>query len=110
MIKIIFSVLLLISTQAFAEDLLCVVSRNTEQISQQKISVLKNTTALYFDLHPYQFKIKNNGEAQFEIEIYDRETPSRSYITGFLHSPSDEVKWLLWNREILLETSCRLIE
>lgn len=97
-----------LASTAMAENLFCQVSVNMEVQSKLTIEVPLNEKIAYAIAQPFQMKIKNLGASQFELEIYDSEEPARHYAKGTLRTEGDEVKWTLWRRDILLETSCHL--
>lgn len=104
---LLFMVACLTST-SMAENLLCQVSINMEVQSKLSLQVPLDENILYAKFQPFQMRIKNLGASKFEIEVYDSEEPSRSYAKGTLRAEDDEVRWTLWRRDILLETSCSL--
>lgn len=110
MTKAILSLILLaVAADASAAELLCQVKVNAEIQSVARIEVSENASALYAETHGFRLRVNSRGASRYELEIYDSAVPSRSYSEGALRNGTDELKWALWTREILLETSCRII-
>lgn len=93
---------------AFAEQLLCKVTVNTEVQTKKEITVLPDEKVTFADVDSFRMMVKNLGSAKFEVEVFDGNEPSRGYAKGSLKTSDDEVRWTLWRRDILLETSCQL--
>lgn len=99
---------ILLTNSARAEDLYCEVKANTESILAKSLTLPTASTARLVQFNGFVVKITNLDKAQFEIEVFDPNVPSRSYANGFLHSSTDELKLSLWSENILLEAKCKL--
>lgn len=97
-----------LTSTSMAENLLCRVSVNLEVQSELVIQAPLNENILFAEIQSFRMRIKNLGASKFEIEVYDSVEPARSYAKGTLRTEEDEVRWTLWKRDILLETSCSL--
>ena len=109
MTKLIISfVLLLATTSAFAENLICTVSVNLQVVAEAEVTAEVKNKEIYVQAEDFTFYVTILGNSKFEMEIFDMTTPSRSYAQGYLRSAADELTWTLWSRDILLDTSCKL--
>lgn len=106
--RIISLILLLFSPSTFASDLLCRVSVNSQVVSKEIIALAPNESKYFGDLANYRLKVANQEEGKYEIEVFDPNSPSRSYSLGSLKNANDELRWSFWSRDILLEASCKL--
>jgi hypothetical protein len=97
-----------LASTTFAENIYCQVSVNLEIQSKSTIQVSLDENISYAKIQSFQMKIKNLGFFKFEIEVYDSDEPARHYAKGTLRSSDDEIKWTLWRRDIIIETTCRL--
>lgn len=99
---------LLLSSGVYANELLCSVSQGLVEVSISDVKVAPGEKASYETLDGYMFSVKNLGDSKFELDVFDSSTPSRSYASGILKSPSDTLSWTYWSRETLIETNCHL--
>lgn len=53
----------------------------------------------------YEFTLKHTGKI-FELELYNALEPSRTYAVGDLEK-SQDLGLIIWNREKLMEVSCK---
>lgn len=95
---------------AQSEELFCTLSVNLEKIAETQFQIENGSRVKYIDAGDFVFYVANKGEAKFEIEVFDGSAPSRSYAQGILRSASDDLKWSLWTRDVLLETNCKLVQ
>jgi hypothetical protein len=93
-----------------AEALNCDVSLNGEIVAENNLFVNVAEQKNYVTLGTFYFYVKNMGNSQFELEIYNTDGPLRSYAEGNLRTLTDKLSWTLWTRDILLETKCKLAE
>ena len=107
--NIFFASLLLLSVNSFASNLLCSLKVNLETIDEREIEVSAKEKVNFTDYENYRFFITNNSNDQYTIEVFDGDTPSRSYATGILKNQNDSVKWSLWTRDIILDADCSLL-
>lgn len=101
--------LLLTLPNALSADLLCRVKVNHETVSERKVVLDEGTSAFYAETRGFRMRANHRGASKFELEVIDLETPSRGYAEASLRAPEDAIKWTLWTRELLLETSCQLL-
>lgn len=100
----------LTSNFVHAETIKCFISVNAERVVETEFSVLPGNKELFADSGDYRFFMKNFDHSKFELEVYDVYAPSRSYSTGFLRTSEDELAWAFWSRDVLIETTCKLIQ
>lgn len=93
---------------AYSEELFCTVSVNLETVAETEFNLEVSERTKYVDAGDFVFYVKNMGDSKFELEVFDGSVPSRSYALGILRNATDDLKWSLWTRDILLETSCKL--
>lgn len=98
------------SSNAFAENIKCFLSVNSEPVAEVEFNLEANTKELFIDSTDYRFYLANKGNSKFELEVYDAYAPSRSYAIGYLRIAKDELSWAFWSRDILLETTCKLAQ
>lgn len=101
---------LLTSQLSKAEILNCIISVNKKVSFDKLIEIKSGATFQFDDINIYRIRIHNLGNSKFEIESYDSEAPSRTYSDAFLRSSQDELNWIIWSREVLLETNCRMVQ
>lgn len=107
---ILLTIILTISNFAMAEDLNCRVKQNTEVIYANNFNLPVNSSASLGDFGSFRIKVNNFGKSMFQIEVFDGDIPSRNYTDGVLRAANDQLRWSVWNREILLEAICTLIK
>lgn len=100
--------LLLGSSFALAEDLICGVRMNTQPVLERKVSLTPNAADALAEFEGFRLKLRNLSDGRFEIEAYDSAATTRSYAEAHLRTSKDTLKWTFWSRDILLETSCAL--
>lgn len=96
----------LITSRAPAASLSCTLSQNGS-VQEKKEIEATGVRRLFSRLGSFQFFLREIQAGQYSIEVYDEDTPSRSYAEGALNSAGDSLNWSLWRRDILLEMSCR---
>ncbi len=102
----VFSILLLLITfsgSLAAMELDCSVTQNTDLVWNGKVSVENGERTFIVSQQQFKFFVKNLGQSGLELEVYDRQTPSRQYLQG----NGAQLKWTLWSRSILIELNCR---
>jgi hypothetical protein len=92
------------------EELSCQMQVNGSVVATSNVKVAPRSTVKVVEIEGFLAKVTSRGESRFELEIYDPATPSRSYAEGVLRASSDQLKWSLWRRDILLEFACRTVE
>ena len=98
--------LLLITTSVNAFELFCMVKLNLDKVISTRVEVPVNSSVPYGKIPGFSFKVKNLGYDKFEIDVFNGRADSRSYAEGLLRGADDELRWTLWSRSVLLETSC----
>lgn len=89
----------------------CSMSHNLTKVFQREVKIPADSRNLlvgsfeYFNLY-----ISDLSEKRFELQILNSLVPSRSYATGVLSKPFDDVHLSLWTREVLMDASCILSE
>lgn len=99
--KLIFTILLGLSTNLFAETVYCQAKLSTQTIWETKVE-LNSQKVKVGEVEHYQIFLKQNSN-NYSLEIYDPMTPSRQYAEGSLEKG---LSWALWTRDILLEVKC----
>lgn len=96
---------LLLTTQAFAHSFECVVKYNYQLALQVKFEMDANKSKKFGVLEDYEFTLKDTGKI-FELELYNALEPSRTYAVGDLNK-SQDLGLIIWNREKIMEVSCK---
>lgn len=102
------SLAILSCTNLFAADLICEVKESLTQVSIVDLKVNEGAKIPYEKISGYTFNITNLGNSKFELDIFDANTTSRSYSTGYLRTNEDSITWTFWSRDTLIEASCKL--
>jgi len=98
-----FLFLFLISLNLSATEISCFVEKNLSPVLEFTEEVAVGERISIGEIDQFKFYLKSLNYNQFEIEIYDRETPSRQYTEG----SGENLKWTLWSREVLLNINCK---
>lgn len=103
--KLIIAILtLVISQSAFSarENVTCTLTRDGGHAWTINTSI-EDEKVFLGNQDEYSFYIKKQ-EGQYELEIYNRNMPSRQYAQGDLNKG---IGWAIWTRYILLEIFCQ---
>jgi hypothetical protein len=94
---------LIISHSAFStrENVSCTLSRDGGHAWTINTSI-EDEKVFLGNQDEYSFYLKKQSN-QYELEIYNRNMPSRQYAQGDM---SNGIGWAIWTRDILLEISC----
>jgi hypothetical protein len=103
-------VTILFGQTSMATDFLCKLSIDGENVYSTIIQLHDKEKLVYAKLDGVDFSLRNKAEQAYEIEIYDRNSPSRTYIEGPLANSTDKLSYAFWNRDFLLETSCMAVK
>lgn len=101
-------VVVLFSTKLFAADLICEVKESLTRVSIVDIKTQEGAKIPFEKIDGYTFNVTNLGNSKFELDIFDSNTTSRSYSTGYLHTAKDSLTWTFWSRDTLIEANCKL--
>lgn len=107
---VIAAALFFVAPKLYSEELFCAVRMNLETVAETQLTLGSNERVMFAQVGDYVFYITNKNHSKFELEIFDGNNLSRSYAQGVLKVATDDVMWTLWSRDILLETSCKLIQ
>lgn len=105
--KIFLSLLFVFTlTQAYADtDLRCEVRHNYELVLVNEFSLPQNAKNLSFgSFNEFEFLLTSVEGKRAELQIYDAQTPSRTYSVGELRKEALEL--ILWTREQILDVRC----
>ncbi len=98
------------SQNVHSEEVFCTVKVNLETVAETQFNIGATERLMYVQAEDFAFYLANKGQSKFELEVFDGSVPSRSYAQGVLRALTDELTWTLWSRDILLETSCKLVQ
>ena len=91
----------------YSKQVYCEVKVNTELVYKTQFNGNKPSKTILGEFNGYKISLLNKGQSNFEIEAYNREIPSRTYALGTLNKLNDQVHLDLWNRDLLLGSSCQ---
>lgn len=106
--KIVAVTFLLICHHGLAANIECQIAVNTIIDQKNTFEINAKESFTYGQYQEFKFKLNAHGHDQYEIEVFDSNTPARSYAEGNLNLPDQQVKWAYWSREVLIETVCKL--
>lgn len=92
-------------SNAYAYKFECMLKHNYETIFQTKFELEENSSKKFGAFEEYEFTLKDTGDL-FELELYNSLEPSRSYAIGDFKK-SQDLGLIIWNREKLIEVSCK---
>ncbi|HWU45016.1 MAG TPA: hypothetical protein VN132_16300 [Bdellovibrio sp.] len=112
------TMILLLSSAGFATTLTAADTHDNEMACQVKINGTiksdliwaspESSNVVIGDFEGYRIFIHHNANQKFSLEIYDGANTARTYSDTVLRNVGDEVASAIWNRDILLETSCKI--
>jgi hypothetical protein len=106
----IVTLLALLSLNINATDILCSIKVNTQNEFETKLSMDVSQKVKFASADNFTFFLNRINESDYELELLDTSVPSRSYAKATLNTQTDKLQYSLWNRDILLETSCRIVK
>ncbi len=108
--NLLFLSLLSLSTSILSAEIICDIKTNGGHTFSTIIEIKEGQKVEFADIEGLKFKLKSKYNSHYEMEIFDIDGPSRTYVEGSLKIKSDKVQYSLWTRDILLESSCSLFE
>ncbi len=90
------------SFTASAESLICLAKQNSTVVFEKRID-LEKSKIFVGEVEQFQIFVQKISNI-VSIEVFDPNIPSRQYAEG---SADLGLKWVLWNRDILLEVECK---
>jgi hypothetical protein len=88
-------------------DFNCEITYNAQKSAPILVSVAaEKSPTLFLDNELFEMKLTRVKGNQFELEIYDREKPTRAYSRARIEEAGDTIGYTLWEREALLEVDC----
>lgn len=99
---------ILANSISIAEILSCRILSSTQVVSEKVFALEKQATQNFGESGPFLFKIKNQGDSKFTLEVFEADRPARHYAEAVLRQAEDQLSWALWTRESLMEANCRL--
>lgn len=97
---------LLSSSLIYASSINCNVKKELTTISSVDISFARSIKVEIDSFDEFQFLVSKLDNDYYEIEVYDKNQPSRSYSKGKLSNSGESLNWTLWTRDYLLEVEC----
>lgn len=90
---------------ASAQKFDCVVKYNYETALTASFDLSPKSSKRFGSFEDYEFTLKHTGKI-YELEIYNALAPSRTYAVGDLEK-SNDLGLIIWNRENLMDVSCK---
>ena len=94
------------SLKSYAAQLGCKIEVNESKVLEQNISTLVNEKQLIGETSSIRAFITEKDSNFFSLEAFLGEYETRVYSEAYLRGPSDSLKLIFWNRNILIGVSC----
>lgn len=107
---LVFAFIVLTGLVAEASDFECVVSVNLSEVARAELQLPKRgqVAVAYVASEDVEISIKAIDDRAYELEVFDRIAPTRSYARATLAQAGDRIGYSDWQRDRLFEVDCRL--